>query len=216
MEVLRNEESQSGTDVKPVARFSYETGKSGAWKHVMPDLMLELKEAEIKAEAIPVHMYHKQTVPKHLKDKGETPTVMVNEGHINKTTILPLPTEEEWRQATSEDHDLGYIKKILSSLEEIPIDPKELRNKCYVKTFQQGRLDIENVLISYYDTLHTDRVRQLRPRVAPVKFRRVVMSASHVSTLSGKIHEQRTLFRILTRFWWPMFNKEVDKFIRAC
>ena len=47
---------------------------------------------------------------------------MVHAGKINKTKTLPLPTEEEWRQATSEDRDLGYIKKILSSPDETPID----------------------------------------------------------------------------------------------
>ena len=59
----------------------------------------------------------------HLKDNNETPTVMVHAGQINKTTTPSLPTEEEWRQATSDDHDIGYINSILSSPMEIPIDP---------------------------------------------------------------------------------------------
>ena len=44
--------------------------------------------------------------------------------NFNKITTLCLPTEEAWRQATSEDNDLVYIKNILSSLEETPVDPK--------------------------------------------------------------------------------------------
>ena len=71
-------------------------------------------------------------------------------------------------------------------------------------------------MISYYYTPRTARVRQLRLRVVPVKFRRVVMSACHIYPLAGHSHEQRTLFRILERFWWPMVNKEVGKFIREC
>ena len=59
-----------------------------------------------------------------MKDNNETPTVMVHAGNINETTTLPLPNEEEWRQSTLEDNDLGQIKKILSSPEEKPIDPK--------------------------------------------------------------------------------------------
>ena len=85
-------------------------------KHGMSALMPELKEAEIKSESIPVHMNHGNTETKHPKDKNKTPTVMVNTGNINKITTLPLPTEEERRQATSEYHDLGYIKSILSIL----------------------------------------------------------------------------------------------------
>ena len=56
--------------------------------------MLSLKEAEIEAEDIPVHMHHKRTATKQLQVKGEISTVMVHDGHINKTIILPLPTEE--------------------------------------------------------------------------------------------------------------------------
>ena len=53
-------------------------------KHGMSALMLSLKEAEIKSEAIPVHMHHKQTATKQLKDKGETHTVMVHAVQIKK------------------------------------------------------------------------------------------------------------------------------------
>ena len=50
------------------------------------------------------------------------PTGTVHAGQINKTTTLPLPIEEYWRQATSEDHDLIYIKRILLGPEDTPID----------------------------------------------------------------------------------------------
>ena len=42
------------------------------------------------------------------------------------------------------------------------------------------------------------------------------MSAFHVYKLAVHRHEHRTLFRILARFLWPMVNKEVSQFIRAC
>ena len=63
--------------------------------------MLALKEAEIKVEAIPIHMYQGHTETQQLKNNNETPTVMVYKGQINKTTSLPLPTEEEWSNDTS-------------------------------------------------------------------------------------------------------------------
>ena len=63
-------------------------------KYGMSSLMLSLKEAEIKMEAIPVHMHHKQTEIRHLKYKDEIPAGTVHTVQINKTTILPLPTEE--------------------------------------------------------------------------------------------------------------------------
>ena len=50
--------------------------------------------------------------------------MIVHMGHINETTTLPIPTEEEEKQATPEDHDLVYIKMVLSSPEETHIDSK--------------------------------------------------------------------------------------------
>ena len=93
---------------------------------------------------------------------------MVHAGQISKNTTLPLPTEEEWRKAKAEDHDLGYIKSILSSPEETSIDPKELKNKGYVKPFKKGSLYLDSGFISYYNTPRTTRVRQLMLRLVPV------------------------------------------------
>ena len=53
---------------------------SGAWENGMLALMLALKKATIMAEAIPVHMNHKQTAIENPKYKGEIPTVMVHAG----------------------------------------------------------------------------------------------------------------------------------------
>ena len=161
-------------------------------------------------------MHQGQTEMQHLKDDDETPTGMVNMGQINETTTLFITPEEYWRQATSEYHDLGYTNNILSGPEETPIDPKELSNKGYVKPFQQGRMYLINELIYYYDTPHTPRIRQLSLIVVPVKFRQVVISVLHVSLLLVRSHDQRTLFRILARFWCPMVNKELAQFIIDC
>ena len=99
-----------------------------------------------------------------MKDKGDIIAVMVHLLQIKKSTTLPLHTDEDWRKFTSEDHDLGYIKSIISIPDETTINPKELRNSANVKPFQHGRLEMENYLISYYDTPLTARVRQLRLR----------------------------------------------------
>ena len=61
-------------------------------KNDIAALILELKETEINAEAIPVHMHQGQTSTKQIKDKYETPTVMVYAGQINKITTICLTT----------------------------------------------------------------------------------------------------------------------------
>ena len=74
---------------------------------------------------------------------------------------------------------------------------------------------MENGLIFYYETPRTARVRQLRLRAPPVKFRQLVVPAYHTSPLEGHIHDKITIFNILARFWRPMVNKEVEQFIRS-
>ena len=69
-------------------------------KHGLSAQILALKEAQIKKYAIPVHMHHKQTTIKQLKDKVEITAGEVHEVYINKTKTLPLPIEEEWSKAT--------------------------------------------------------------------------------------------------------------------
>ena len=64
-------------------------------KHGMADLMLALKEAEIKAEAIPVHIYQGQKATKQLKYKCKIPTVTAHALQIKKTTTLCIPTYKE-------------------------------------------------------------------------------------------------------------------------
>ena len=52
-------------------------------KHGMSALMISLREAEVKAEDIPVYIHQGHTEKKQPKDKNKTPTVMVHAGHIN-------------------------------------------------------------------------------------------------------------------------------------
>ena len=83
-------------------------------KHGMLSLMVALKETEIRAESIPIHIHQGHTSTKQPKYKDGKTTVMVHVGKINETTTLCPPTDEEWRQATSEIYDIRYIKRILS------------------------------------------------------------------------------------------------------
>ena len=50
----------------------------GTRKHGMTALMLAIKEAETKAEAIPVHMHQGQTATQQLEEKDETTAMMVH------------------------------------------------------------------------------------------------------------------------------------------
>ena len=60
-------------------------------KHGIEDLMLALKEAEIKVEDIPVHMHQGDTVTQQMKYINETPIVIVHVGKIKETTTYLCP-----------------------------------------------------------------------------------------------------------------------------
>ena len=62
-------------------------------KHDTAALMLTLKEAEINAEALRVHMHQGQKATQQHKYNNETPTVVVHAVHINENTTLCIPTE---------------------------------------------------------------------------------------------------------------------------
>ena len=61
-------------------------------KQVMAALLLKLNQVEIMVKYILVYMHQGHTTTKHLKDKGETPKVMLHKGHINETTTICIPT----------------------------------------------------------------------------------------------------------------------------
>ena len=63
-------------------------------KHGISALMLALKEAEKKAEYIPVHMHQENKEKQQLKYKDKIPTLMVHTGQINENIKLCIPTEE--------------------------------------------------------------------------------------------------------------------------
>ena len=89
-------------------------------KHSISALTIALNESEIKENDIPVHMHRKQTAVQ-----------------INKTTTLCLNTEEGWRKATPENHEIGYIKRILYGLEQTNINPKEFDKLWVCKTLSE-------------------------------------------------------------------------------
>ena len=55
-------------------------------KNDLEDLMMALMNAEVKAEDIPLHIHQGHT--KNKEYKCEKTMVVVNSGHINKTTTL--------------------------------------------------------------------------------------------------------------------------------
>ena len=99
--------------MNPVSRVRYETGKSGYSKTCNSGPHYITKGGGNKFRRYTSTYAPEADYKKHLKYKDEIPTVMLNMVQIYQTTTLFLPTEENWRQATEEDHYLRYINSIL-------------------------------------------------------------------------------------------------------
>ena len=94
---------------------------------------------------------------------------------------------------TSSGPPKGTYKKIFN-LKGAPIYPNELKNNGCVKPFQQGRLELYNGLIFYYNTPHIYRVRKLGLILVPVRFIRVVVSACYLHLLARSLMSHSRCF----------------------
>ena len=67
-----------------------------------------------------------------------------------------------------------------------------------------------------YEEPRQARVKQLRTRVVPPTLRQVVVAACHASPFAGHSGNTRTLQRVITRYWWPMVARDVERMVSAC
>jgi hypothetical protein len=67
---------------------------------------------------------------------------------IDKTSVLPLPTEQQWRDATAHDFDLNAISCALRN--STPLRRADLRAKGYFHPFAEKQLVVENGIVYNY------------------------------------------------------------------
>ncbi len=129
-------------------------------------------------------------------------------------SLIRLPTDDEWRQATLEDHDLNRILNAFKNQRELL--PRELDNNEYAIVIKNERIEVIDGIIYYFERSRSSRLRQLRTKVVPSSLRHVVIIACHSSPFAGHSGISRTLFRIQTRFWWPGLVRDVTNGVRSC
>jgi hypothetical protein len=128
--------------------------------------------------------------------------VMTSPTIINKWTTIPMPTDQEWKQALLDDadtkHGINSIKK------GEPVVPDRLLHRSYYRFWEIGLKDIEHDILYLWAVPKSTTMRQLRRRVAPWGLRRTILSAYQSSGFAGHVEVYNTYWRIATRFWWPM------------
>ena len=133
---------------------------------------------------------------------------------LNTFTSTPLPDHEAWQAATELDADLKRIGKLLKEQVKIPHDG--WNEKAFAAELRSGRLEEEDGVIYRYEARARYSLRQLRARVVPPLLRKVVIAACHASPFSGHSGEHKTLWKILTKYWWPSVVKDVKLAVRGC
>jgi hypothetical protein len=132
----------------------------------------------------------------------------------DQLSLLPIPTDNQWRQATREDPDLLCILTALAA-DRIP-EARELNDNTYLAAIQRNQVECESGIVYYYERSRAARLRQLRTKVVPASLRQTVISACHSSPFAGHSGITRTLFRVQTRFWWPGVVRDVTDGVRGC
>jgi hypothetical protein len=132
----------------------------------------------------------------------------------DQLSLLPIPDDNQWRQATIDDHDLSCILTAFAN-NRVP-EARELNDNAYLSAIQRNQVECDVGIVYYYERSRTARLRQLRTKVVPTSLRRVVISACHSSPFAGHSGITRTLFRVQTRFWWPGVVRDVTDGVRSC
>lgn len=133
---------------------------------------------------------------------------------INTVTTLPLPSEEEWITATDVDGDLNRVIQVLRDKKSI--HTKDWVQKGYAQELLHGRLEFDEGCVYRYEATARRSLRQIRARVVPKSLRQVIIAACHASPFAGHSDEHKTLWRVVTKFWWPSVAKDVRTAVRSC
>jgi hypothetical protein len=84
---------------------------------------------------------------------------------LNEATAYPLPTEDDWRDATKADHDLAWL--ITALTDKLPVSKAELTETAYYEEWKGDRLEVENGIIYRYEVTQRALIQQLRVKVVP-------------------------------------------------
>jgi hypothetical protein len=66
---------------------------------------------------------------------------------LNQATTIPLPTDEDWRQAVAKDHDLSQIAQALQDGPLNSLSKAELVEKAYFEEWKQERLVVDDGIV---------------------------------------------------------------------
>jgi hypothetical protein len=109
---------------------------------------------------------------------------------INRWTTIPMPSENDWKEATNADPDTKYIYETIINGNRLNYG--RLDNKRYYEECAEGKLEAENWVLYHWEEPKAKRLRQLRRKVVPLKLRQIVFVAYHATPLAGHMGIYKT------------------------
>jgi hypothetical protein len=75
------------------------------------------------------------------------------------SSVIPLPTDQEWIDATLEDHDLC----VLTQADDLSLIPTHVFvDKVYAELIRKNQLEVENGIVFYFEWSKASRLRQAK------------------------------------------------------
>jgi hypothetical protein len=80
---------------------------------------------------------------------------------LNPTTTIPLPKDNDWKQAIQEDHDLSRIVQAIKDRPLGSLTKAEVVDKAYFEEWKQEALMVEDSIVYRYKIRNRASIRQL-------------------------------------------------------
>ena len=151
---------------------------------------------------------------KQVKEKTETVAVMTRSQaeKLNKpTSPLKVPSEidlgltcEEFKQLQIRDNSLNKVWDLAKQNKTIKLKNGNETNYFVEKGFLYRRVQSKG------------KQKVVKQLLVPQKLRTKVLKLAHKTLLGGHLGIQQTLDRVMSSFYWPCLQSEVNLFCRSC
>ena len=151
---------------------------------------------------------------KQVKEKTETVAVMTRSQaeKLNKpTSPLKLPSEidlgltsEEFKQLQIRDNSLNKVWDLAKQNKTMKLKSGNETSYFVEKGFLYRRIQSKG------------KQKVVKQLLVPQKLRTKVLKLAHETLLGGHLGIQKTLDRVMSSFYWPCLQSEVNLFCRSC
>ena len=133
---------------------------------------------------------------------------------LQRPSAIPLPSKEQWVQASLKDPDLQLLFHALN--DAVPLNRDQLVERRYHDEWKKSRFKIHEGLLVHLDLPKQAKAQHIFTRVVPPALRQLVFAAYHSSPLAGHMGLAKTYHRIATRYWWPTMATDIRRMTLGC